>query len=1263
MADGVAIPNPRLPKHVIRGFKATSSPLIEMTPADVRALLRDGEFEDVEYSNCDRDCFTRKEWLLALLKYCLSDKDYADFVDVPLALMCDGLLRQYDQSDATWLYLGTKSEKSLLWDIPDLFLDDEAAKLGLEQLPNVSSLGLDGLIKQLPELFCTLEQCDSVECRQGRDDLPTYDWLAAFYNHCSDVAEEEGTRSLANRDLTKLPLVPDTDGRLWAMGLDSTPVYLPATRQPRWLLDLLVAAEIPIVSTAGELGKAIARFKSAFGDDEIVSVSPDWLIETAAANSEILDVLRNDSDVAAKFLAFVMGKELSFNASQRLPELPVFPLVSGGTTALHEEVYQSTGFVPPQISSGVALLFTGDGQLKPLYDKLGVKKLTQARFVLDFVLGGYAALTEDDQLQALCWLKDNYYTIVKSIADDKRSGFANKIRTTELIRCDDGKLHSASEVYHPECKEVFRLLGSAGYSPDLQAYSTEDWLEFFETLGMERHTRPSDLVRAIDCLVDEPLTSRVASRVQRLAKFIETNWETLHDQEVGDNLFSEALSQRRWLPPISTRPPSIPEALFLEPEERLYAPSELACRGDLDLVSSVLPVCRFPIASEMAGSIGHHSPTAQTVLTQFDNVIEACAQYESVGKHEARILKQIYGFIGNSLDQPSFPVGKDELAEKYCDAYCLIDGDFKLWTPHQTFRVSVPYFLHLRQQIRFKNESSERCLDGLGRKQSPTGDDFRAFIESYHESCGSDTVPKSDRKQIREAYLQAGRSCKANELSSSLVYSSTGRLRPASDVLVDDAPWLSERAKEAGIEFLHKDLGAKVAVVFGVGQLSQVISERIEYVDECDDDDLLSFCRTLNQSIHSPQFAKGLLRLLPFKADVESEFKSLREFEVVPASSIQTVLCWDGQEVEGSDGETEFVFERNRIYVTDMPESVLRVHVADAITKQIFHNHTLSNETYVSLILAESTNDIELVLTRLRVPDLPAGRVVSAIEDDDEFVDSSTVAERSFEASAQRRKTDSSGNGQSLKAQKTSTATHGRTSSGSTPTRSENEPPKVRTGTKKSTSAARPRTHRAVTYVAGEQANGSGGVSRDTDKRSAVDAAAIERVEQVERQQRIPTVMPHFNKGYDVESRRDEGSEIERYIEVKGLGGAWNEFGIKLTPAQVRFGSEKGDSHWLYIVEFALDPDRSVIHMIQNPVKKITDYRFDAGCKQLAEESTSVQCETPEVDCRVRLINEGHGTIAKLRKHGELMRLTIKMDDGRELKRNYPSKDITVVED
>lgn len=1264
LADGLPLPNPKLPTHVILGFSTSSAPLSEMTPASLRDWLRDDRFSSAVYTKCQRRCLTKREWLFALLKYCLSDKQYVAFVNVPLALMSDDLLRHFDQSDATYIYLGTESEKSLLRRIPNLFLDDDAAKLAVKQLPNVSTLGLAGLIEQLPHLFHTLSEGRSVEYVVNRDDLPSYEWLAEFYNHCCESAHEKQNRSLSSHALAQLPLVPDTNGRLWAMGWDSTPVYLDSAKQLRWLLTLLEAGNIPVVAAKGDVGKAIARFKSAFGNNEIVSLTPDWLVEAAAANFKVVEVLKTDSDIAAKFLQFVASNELTFSAMQSLPQLPVFPLVGGGTTALHDDIYQSTGFVPPGISTGVALLSAADSQLKRLYDKLKVRELTQARFVLDFVLDGFEGMSEDDQFQALSWLKDNYFGIVRSIPEDKRSRFADKIRTTPLIDCGDDELHSASEIYHPECKDVFSLLGSAGHSPDLDLYPSEDWLEFFGTLGMERHVRPSDLIRAIDNLSDGPLTASVATRSHHLMQFIQRNWLELQGQDVAGIQFSEALSRRQWLPPISTRPSQVPENLFHQPEARLYSPCELACREDLDLVSSVLPVCRYPIPVPIACAIGHNATTAQTVLAHFDNVIEACAQYEAAGEHEARMLQKVYEYIGQVLAQSPSAITEPELAEKYGDAYCLIDGELKLWTPAQAFRVAVPYFLHLRRQIRFKSEASERCLDALGRKQSPTADDFRAFLASYRSGLDTDTVPESDREQICDAYLHAGRVCNANELSSSLVLSSDGRLRPTNDVLVDDAPWLSERAAKSGVEFLHKDLGAKVAIVFGVGQLSQVISERVENIVECENSDLLVACDTLNQKIRAPQFVNGLLRLLPFDTEVESELESLRQFEVVPAASIHTVLCWDGEEIQGSVGETEFVSEGNYLYITDMPESVLRIQIADAITKRVFIGHAFSNESYISLMLAEAANAIDGVLTRLRVPNLPEGRAVSALEsDDNEYVDSSTKIDSTVEASARPRQPSQQSGGLSQASQATPATRYDSTNQGTTPVRNENEPPQVRSGAKTQRSVERPRAHRAVTYVASADSERLGGASHDAKKRSAVDTAAIQQVERFERRHRDPVVMPQLNKGYDLESRRKPSGEIERYIEVKGLGGAWNDFGVKLTPAQMQFGLQKGSLFWLYIVEFALDPDRSVIHMICDPVSKITDYRFDAGWKQLIAESSDAQLNVPEIGRWVQMGEDGRGIIVDLQKHGELMRLTIQLGDGRKVKRNFPNKDITVVEE
>jgi len=180
-----------------------------------------------------------------------------------------------------------------------------------------------------------------------------------------------------------------------------------------------------------------------------------------------------------------------------------------------------------------------------------------------------------------------------------------------------------------------------------------------------------------------------------------------------------------------------------------------------------------------------------------------------------------------------------------------------------------------------------------------------------------------------------------------------------------------------------------------------------------------------------------------------------------------------------------------------------------------------------------------------------------------------------------------------------------------------------------------------------------------------VEHSAVGIVEKSEKQRgRIPTVMPDRNTGYDVESFK-EGSpdRVDRYIEVKGLSGDWNDLGVGLTPSEVEFGAAKGDEFWLYIVEYALDPDQAIIHRIQNPIEKLTDYRFDRGWIELCTERDEDEKLAPLVDAPVRVTDKGDGVIVDIRDHGELMRLEILFDDGSTAKFSYPNSDIALLEE
>jgi hypothetical protein len=93
--------------------------------------------------------------------------------------------------------------------------------------------------------------------------------------------------------------------------------------------------------------------------------------------------------------------------------------------------------------------------------------------------------------------------------------------------------------------------------------------------------------------------------------------------------------------------------------------------------------------------------------------------------------------------------------------------------------------------------------------------------------------------------------------------------------------------------------------------------------------------------------------------------------------------------------------------------------------------------------------------------------------------------------------------------------------------------------------------------------------------------------------------MPHWNPGYDVESR-DAAGNIVRYIEVKSLSGYWKNTYAVLSRPQFEKALALGDIFWLYVVERAQSDDFR-IHRIQNPALKANHFMFDDGWRATAE--------------------------------------------------------------
>ena len=178
----------------------------------------------------------------------------------------------------------------------------------------------------------------------------------------------------------------------------------------------------------------------------------------------------------------------------------------------------------------------------------------------------------------------------------------------------------------------------------------------------------------------------------------------------------------------------------------------------------------------------------------------------------------------------------------------------------------------------------------------------------------------------------------------------------------------------------------------------------------------------------------------------------------------------------------------------------------------------------------------------------------------------------------------------------------------------------------------------------------------------SIGEAAVQRVLEYEvKAERNPTCMPHNNPGYDVESRSDVG-EVLRYIEVKGTEGEWAEAGVPLTPTQYQYGADKGPQFWLYVVEFARFYSRAKLWAIQDPVRSITQFRFDLGWSKLAETNSGMH-RIPAVGMRIRLADGIQGTIAGVEGTGVIKRIAIGSTDGRQVSVVFRPDEMTLLPD
>jgi len=187
---------------------------------------------------------------------------------------------------------------------------------------------------------------------------------------------------------------------------------------------------------------------------------------------------------------------------------------------------------------------------------------------------------------------------------------------------------------------------------------------------------------------------------------------------------------------------------------------------------------------------------------------------------------------------------------------------------------------------------------------------------------------------------------------------------------------------------------------------------------------------------------------------------------------------------------------------------------------------------------------------------------------------------------------------------------------------------------------------RLLSYVRkrAEDDTGTDGGENLSEHNLAVEVVARDAVCAYEKARgRITEQMAQTHPGYDIISNNPLTGE-DRFIEVKGVNGEWNQTGVGLSRLQFSNAQDYGDRYWLYVVEFVSDPEHIRVHPIQSPATQVTSFMFDRNWRDATtnEEENPALLFAPGV--RISHDDMGVGEIIDVTIKGSTRLLTIKFD-------------------
>jgi len=161
---------------------------------------------------------------------------------------------------------------------------------------------------------------------------------------------------------------------------------------------------------------------------------------------------------------------------------------------------------------------------------------------------------------------------------------------------------------------------------------------------------------------------------------------------------------------------------------------------------------------------------------------------------------------------------------------------------------------------------------------------------------------------------------------------------------------------------------------------------------------------------------------------------------------------------------------------------------------------------------------------------------------------------------------------------------------------------------------------------------------------------------------RVAEQMAQTHPGYDIISRNPLTGE-DRFIEVKGVNGEWNQTGVGLSRLQFSNAQDYGDRYWLYVVEFVSDPEHIRVHAIRSPATQVTSFMFDGNWRDAVADEHADPALAFIAGAKVKHQHFGIGQIESMELRGSTRVMSIEFETSGRRTVTLNLQTMTVVED